>query len=82
MRLLAAAALFLRIHYDEQDVEVVHSQDLLQPPPQPRRRAALPPHQLGHVPPGDSAPEGEIVLGDVQFVQQFPNGGGVERDTR
>ena len=60
------------LHNDEQGVKITHPQHLHQPPSQPRRRTAFPPHQLRHVTPGNSAAARQLVLRDVQLVQQFP----------
>ena len=59
---------------DEQEVEVVHAQDLHQTPPGTGRRAALAVHQHGKVARRKSAPTGQLVLGDAEPVQQLPHG--------
>ena len=60
------------LHNDEQGVKITHPQHLHQPPPQSRRWTPFPPHQLGHVSPGNPAAARQFVLRDVELVQQFP----------
>ena len=74
-RPLPVLVLFLN---DEHGIEVRHAQDLLQASLGTRRGTAPPVHQLGKVSLGNTAAAGQFLLGNIELVQQFPHGDGVE----